>query len=250
MRFNIAPKKIEAAIAEHYRTVQLTPTQIEQAKQAIRAIAQVTEGALQHIRMTKTQLIQKLEERQDALLEMRFEKTISKPVFARRQAQLEDELQAARDSLAETNRNLEIDQAQLNRALELAGNVQAIYDAADHQTRRGYNQAFFEKLLVIAEAEPGQRRPIVRIAGSELTEPYALLLAEGLVDGIQTEIQLLRATKSGPNRNRASKADPVSNYERMAEREGFEPSVDRKAHTRFPVVPVQPLRHLSWKGRE
>ena len=33
------------------------------------------------------------------------------------------------------------------------------------------------------------------------------------------------------------------------EREGFEPSVDRKAHTRFPVVPVQPLRHLSWKGR-
>ena len=29
------------------------------------------------------------------------------------------------------------------------------------------------------------------------------------------------------------------------EREGFEPSVDRKAHTRFPVVPVQPLRHLS-----
>jgi hypothetical protein len=34
-----------------------------------------------------------------------------------------------------------------------------------------------------------------------------------------------------------------------AEREGFEPSVDVEAHTRFPVVPVQPLRHLSSAGR-
>ncbi|MEA2130573.1 MAG: hypothetical protein QOJ85_3464, partial [Solirubrobacteraceae bacterium] len=33
--------------------------------------------------------------------------------------------------------------------------------------------------------------------------------------------------------------------DKMAEREGFEPSVDVEAHTRFPVVPVQPLRHLS-----
>ncbi len=38
-------------------------------------------------------------------------------------------------------------------------------------------------------------------------------------------------------------------YEKIysAEREGFEPSVPRWGHTRFPGEPVQPLRHLSKK---
>jgi hypothetical protein len=31
----------------------------------------------------------------------------------------------------------------------------------------------------------------------------------------------------------------------MAEREGFEPSNEVSPVTRFPVAPVQPLRHLS-----
>jgi site-specific DNA recombinase len=225
MRFNIAPKKIEAAISEHYETVKLTPAEVEQAKAAIQALADVTSGALNHIRTTKSQLISKLKKRQDELLEMRFEKTISKTVFARKQATLEDEIEAAKDSLAKTDDQLQIDAAQLDRALELAGDVAAVYEAADHQTRRGYNQAFFKKLLVIAEAEPGEEKPIVRIAESELTEPYALLLAEGLMDDLETEIQLIRQTESSPNRNRASNADPVSNFERMAEREGFEPSM-------------------------
>ena len=34
---------------------------------------------------------------------------------------------------------------------------------------------------------------------------------------------------------------------KTAEREGFEPSVPRWGHTRFPGEPVRPLRHLSKK---
>ena len=36
----------------------------------------------------------------------------------------------------------------------------------------------------------------------------------------------------------------------MAEREGFEPSVRFKAHTRFPSVLFKPLRHLSEQRRK
>jgi hypothetical protein len=53
-----------------------------------------------------------------------------------------------------------------------------------------------------------------------------------------------------PTKNRAWNArerspDPVSIYERTTEREGFEPSNEVAPVTRFPVAPVQPLRHLS-----
>jgi site-specific DNA recombinase len=193
MRFNIAPAKIEAAIAEHYRTVQLTPEQVDRAKQAIRRLAEVSEGALHHIRTTKEALIAKLEAQQDKVLDLYDDEAISKEVFKRRQAKLESELQAAKLSLAETDLRLAIDQAQLSHALELAEDVQAVYEAANDQTRRGYNQAFFRKLLVDAEAEPGQRQPAVSISGVELTEPYAVLLAEDLVDSLETEAEV-----SGP----------------------------------------------------
>jgi hypothetical protein len=44
---------------------------------------------------------------------------------------------------------------------------------------------------------------------------------------------------------RRQKPAPTTQSGQGTEREGFEPSVDFEAHTRFPVVPVQPLRHLS-----
>jgi hypothetical protein len=257
MRFNIAPKKIEAAIAEHYRTVQLTPTQIEKAKDAIRKLAEVSEGALQHIRMVKTQLIAKLEQKQDNLLDLYDEKSISKAVFTRRQAKLEDELHAARTSLAETEHALVIDQAQLAKALELAHDVRQVYLAADHRTRRGYNQAFFEKLLVDAEAEPGSRTPKVSICGAKLTEPYALLLAEDLLDRLETEAAAF-APRNEENtciagvsnvgyvagaRRQGSKAaaTPGSIFEQLVPGVGFEPT--RPCRRRI-LSPLRlPFRH-------
>jgi hypothetical protein len=222
MRFNIAPSKLEDAISEHYRTVQLTPAQVERAKDAIRALAAVSEGALHHIRVTKQALIAKLEERQDKLLDLYDEESISKAVFARRQSKLEDELQAARTSLAETDLRLAIDQAQLARALELAADVRQVYLEADDQTRRGYNQAFFEKLLVVAESEPGQRQPAVEITSSQLTKPYAVLLAKELVDNLATEVEAFRAgfepSPSPTTQTGTSNADPGSNFENMVYR--------------------------------
>jgi hypothetical protein len=86
------------------------------------------------------------------------------------------------------------------------------------------------------------------VSEAELTEPYALLLAEGLFEQAEAETRAIETGQS--TRNKAGSAlkrsaGPVSIYEHMAEREGFEPSNEVSPVTRFPVAPVQPLRHLS-----
>jgi site-specific DNA recombinase len=253
-RANIRPELIEAAIERHYATVQMPPARVERGKAAINALAEVSQDALRQVQRAKTELIAKLEARQDKLVEMRFdEKSIPAALFKRKQAELQSELDAAHQSLVETEDRMVINREQLELALDLAEDVQAIYRAAEPQTKRGYNQAFFMKLLITAEWDDDQAETSAEISGVELTEPYALLLTESLFEQAEAEA---RAIKAGtPTRNRTGNAvdersvGPVSIYEQMAERGGFEPPNEVSPVTRFPVAPVQPLRHLSTMGR-
>ncbi len=247
-RANIRPELIETAIVQHYATVQMPPARVERGKTAIRALAEVSQDAVRQVQGAKTQLIVKLEARQDELIEMRFtEKSITPSLFKRKQAQLQAELDAAHESLAETELRMTIDRAHLELALELAEDVQAVYRDADEQTRRGYNQAFFNKLYVLAEWDDGET--MAWISGVELTPPYALLLTESLFEQAEAETQAITAGASTQNRagNAADErsAGPVSIYEQMAEREGFEPSMEFNPHTRLAGECLQPLGHLS-----
>jgi hypothetical protein len=205
MRANIRPELIEQAIEQHYATVEMPPVDVARGKAAIGALTDVSQATITKVKQAKTTLIAKLEARQDELVEMRFrEKSISPALFKRKQAELQAELDAAQESLAETELRLTIDREQLELALELVEDVQAVYVAADQQIRRGYNQAFFEKVFALAESEEGQAETRVQIAGAELTEPYALLLTEGLFD--QAEAEAIETGRSG---NEALPAGPV-----------------------------------------
>jgi site-specific DNA recombinase len=249
-RANIRPELIEAAIERHYATVQMPAARIERGKTAIRALAEVSQDALRQVQRAKTELIAKLEARQDKLVEMRFdEKSISAALFKRKQAELQSELDAAHQSLVETEDRMTINREQLALALELAEDVQAVYRAADEQTKRGYNQAFFTKLLITAEWDD-QAEISAQISGVELTEPYALLLTESLFEQAEAEAKAIKA--GTPTKNRAGSAvdehsaSPVSIYEQMAERAGFEPAMEFNPHTRLAGECLQPLGHLSW----
>jgi hypothetical protein len=141
------------------------------------------------------------------------------------------------------------DQAQLELALELVEDVQAVYIASGEQTKRGYNQAFFKKLYILAEWDDEQNQTNAWISGVELTEPYALLLTEGLFEAAEAEAQAIAT--GAPTQNRAGNAtdersaSPVSIYEQMAERAGFEPAMEFNPHTRLAGECLQPLGHLS-----
>ncbi len=86
------------------------------------------------------------------------------------------------------------------------------------------------------------------ISNVELTEPYALLLTEGLFEQAEAEARTIAAI---PTQNRAGNAadkrsaGPVSIYEQMAEGEGFEPSDDVAAVNSFQGCRDQPLCHPS-----
>jgi hypothetical protein len=70
-------------------------------------------------------------------------------------------------------------------------------DSADEQTKRGYNQAFFKKLYVAPEWDEEQGRGTIRITGAELTEPYAVLLADELVPGVLAEAEAICMAEIG-----------------------------------------------------
>jgi site-specific DNA recombinase len=248
-RANLRPELIEKLIQQHYATVELSPADVERGKAAVHALASASHGALNAVKAAKTTLIAKLEARQDELMEMRFsEKSISAALFKRKQAELQHELDAAHESLAETELRMTIDRAQIEIALELTEDVQRVYREANVQVKRGYNQAFFKKLYFMGEWDDELGEMIAWVSGVELSEPYALLLAEGLIGQVE---QAAKAIETDPaTQNRAGSADerspsPVSIYEHMAERGGFEPPNEVSPVTRFPVAPVQPLRHLS-----
>jgi hypothetical protein len=79
------------------------------------------------------------------------------------------EIKEAEKSLAETVTRLKLEHEDLCAALDLAGNVQAIYEAADEQKRRGYNQAIFKRIKIRARWDDQLGRTAVEVAGVELT---------------------------------------------------------------------------------
>ena len=212
-RVNIRPELIEAAIADFYRRepVAMTPERIQRSKAAVRALAEVSQEALRQVQDAKTSLIAKLQDQQRRLIRMHLEEgdAISPDAFRDERARMAAEIAAAEQSLAETNRRLSIEVEHVEQALELIEDIQAVYLAADEQTRRGYNQAFFSKLRIRAEYDDGLRLQ-VQVARAELTGPYAALLAEGFAEDAETELELIR--RQATNNEEDGPEGPPSAY--------------------------------------
>jgi site-specific DNA recombinase len=263
-RANIRPELIEAAIQRMYREhpVHIDADDLERRKQAIRAMASVAQESLEYVRTTQTELIARLETKQDALVEMRFgEKSISAEVFRRKQARLDAEIAAAKQSRAETEGQLRLEQADLIMALELASDVATVYAEADDRTRRGYNQAFFTRIKIRARWDDEHHRPDVQVVGVELTEAYASLLAENTTAEAMawvTAVQSLSAQNARKRPQERSEPLPrafsggdLSIFVKLAEREGFEPSnevdpryaISNRARSTAPA-PLQRIHRL------
>lgn len=203
---NIRPELIEKAIAEHYRRrpVQLSAKDAERRRMAIEQLAAASQSALEEIRAAKAALIDKLMLQQQRLLRLHAEEgdDVSPEAFRAERRRMQAEIQAARQSLEETDHRLNLNARDLAKALELATDVAAFYREADELTKRRLNQAFFTKMWVRAEWDDGVNELRVRVANSTLTEPYALLLADGFADDLEAEIDSL--TKKRPKKSAES----------------------------------------------
>jgi hypothetical protein len=173
------------------------------------------------------------------------------------QAQVEQWAQSARHQVDDV-------MTALDEALLLVDEHQRAYDLATESQRRLLNLAVFEHFTIHEEADEVIIEPQLEGFYEQLmncadtlrpTNGHAPESGRQTATAARPRPAALAAPTGARNRPlRGANPSPIawgrgSHNEHLAEREGFEPSVDRKAHTRFPVVPVQPLRHLSRRPR-
>ena len=214
----------------------------------IEALVAVSQGAVIRVREAKATLITKLKAQQVRLIRLHAEEgdSVSPDAFREERVRMQTEIEAAEKSLAETEQRLKLDAQQLRMALELAEDVAEVYEHAPEQTKRGYNQAFFKKLYVTPEWDEDTGQKAVRVVDAELTEPYAVLLADELVPGVLAEAEAIaKASESREGSPEGLPSTDVSYFEALAEREGFEPSRELAPPTRLAGECLQPLGHLS-----
>jgi site-specific DNA recombinase len=207
MRANIRPELIEEAIDRHYaeNPPQLELAEVERRTEAIEAIVAVSQGAVARVRAVKSELIDKFEGQQVRLLRLHAEEggDVSPGAFRKERERLDREIAAARKSLDATEQQLILNGDLLRMALELAGDVAEVYRTAPVQLKRGFNQAFFKRITVIADQEEDSGEPIARVVDAELTKPFAVLTAENFTEkacSAAAEIHSGSAkTESGPH---------------------------------------------------
>ena len=229
-RANMRPELIEDAVVRYYaeRPIQLSREDIRERNAAIREMVAVSQQAVVQVRDAKTELVANLKDQQARLLRLHVEEgdSISPDAFRDERLRMQREIETAEQSLAETEDRLQLDAKTLQIALELADNVAAFYEAAGSQTRRGYNQAFFKKLKVKPEWDEERDELRARVVDAELTEPYAVLLADGLAEEVLAEAEQIRdtAAKAEGDPEGSPSVAGVSIFETLAERVGFEPT--------------------------
>ena len=166
--------KVERLVIEHYRSIQLPPQRITQIRHSLeealvarRAEAEASEHAV-------TLRIQRLTDERRKLLHLHYAEAVPVDLFKQEQKRIAGELDAARQQLADVSVEFDAIEQNLKMALTLARDCHAAYEAADENTRRLFNQAFFEKLYVHVDGE----------ITHNLAEPFGLLLDPDLPDQI------------------------------------------------------------------
>lgn len=251
---NFRPELVEAAMQRMYakEPIKITPKRLARSKAAIRAMAEVAQESLIEVRKAKSELIATLKAQQQRLIRFHAEEgdDVSPDAFRAERARMAAEIKEAEKSLAETETKLRLNADDLCRALELAGDIASVYEDASEQTRRGYNQAFFRRVKIRARWDDKQGRTVVEVAGVELTEPYAVLLADQTTEEALAWVAAIKAGRSpSDGRKRpigALSGDDISIYIRLAEGGRFELPVRQSDAQRFSRAPhsttLPPLR--------
>ncbi len=248
-RVNMRPELIEAAIERYYRErpVELSTAEVERRVTAIEALVATSQAAVAHVRTAKAALIVKLKQQQQRLIRMYAEEgdSVSPDAFRDERLRMQQEIEAAEESLAETEGRLVIEADLMRMALELAGDVSEVYAVADEATRRSYNLAFFTCLYVMPDWDE-DGTPRAKVVADELTEPYEILLDPGLEDGIEADLAVLCSTQAKGGPYEPPSTTEVSTFIKLAEREGFEPSMELitpySLSRRVPSATRPPLR--------
>jgi site-specific DNA recombinase len=140
--------EIESAVEDLYREIHLTPEAADKLRMRLTAeLASRTKSSLSE-RRTLTRCIEKLSGEQYKLLRAYYEEAIPLEMMKAEQTRLSAEIMLAEERLVSLDAHATSAEQVLERALQLAMNCHEAYDKAKPETRRLFNQAFFEAIYV------------------------------------------------------------------------------------------------------
>jgi site-specific DNA recombinase len=205
---------VERAVERYYATIERTPKEIAERQAAIRSYYEAERATHAKHTAIQRERLNAIERRRDKLFDAYAADAMPLAQLKRKQEELNAEAGGAEAVLEIAATNWAKVEVLATRAVALAKDAQAAYIAAAPLVRRTMNQVFFKKLFVTDDS----------ITAATLTDAYAELLADGLVDEIQQELAAKeRTTKNAGPLSR----DRRSNETSMARPARFELATSR-----------------------
>jgi site-specific DNA recombinase len=169
---------VEQAVVDYYATFERAPQEVAERQAAIRSYYEGERAThAKHVAVQRERL-SAIERRRDKLFDAYAADAIPLAQLKRNQDELDAEAAGAERVLDVAATNWAKVEVLALRAVALAKDAQAAYMAAPPMLRRTMNQVYFKKLFVTDD----------EITAATLTDEYAELLADGLVDEIEQEL--------------------------------------------------------------
>lgn len=168
--------EVEKKLEEHYRRMQLDSKFRESVEAMIRDEFRSTREDVEAEQGDLKREREKLERERQKLMEAHYAGAVPVDLLGREQERITRALQKIATQLAATSLEFEAVERNLQLALDLTVDCGAAYRDAPEHVKRMFNQAFFEKVLVIQEDDSISG---VRLE-AELREPFDTLLGSDL----------------------------------------------------------------------
>lgn len=159
--------RIEDAIAEHYKTIRLSPAFVAAVKGLIEAtLSDQTAAQLLHRSQLEDQLA-RLAAKEDNLLDLAADSSLPQDRIRQRLRDIARDRQRVTEQLGHVEGDLNSGQAFLNAHLDLLENPYKLYLHASDATRRKLNQAIFAHVYIAND----------EVTGDDINTPLRELLA-------------------------------------------------------------------------
>jgi site-specific DNA recombinase len=261
-----AVDKVEGVVQRLHDHRWLTNEEQQEIRQAVHDFVSAkgelaTRQADRHARR-----LRELKARQEKLVQLYYRDAISVEVLQDEQRRLKEEQAEAGRWQAQSVASADEAMEGLDEALALVSAPGVAYRMAGEGVRKLLNQAIFERVLIWRSGDEVEAEGLPQDVYEALMRtaevlglmvsapPDAVLWASSRGEATAEPSWRAGRPRRGQRINvssfRRTNPTPVfegwgSNVSLMAEREGFEPSMDETAHTGFRDRRIQPLCHLS-----
>ncbi len=166
--------EIERKVEDLYLRIQIDATFRAHVEAQMRAELSDARSEVERLRVSLKKKQEQLTRERGKLMEAHYAGAIPVDLLGQEQDRISKGLASIQTELDATNEKWEVIERNLGRALDLATDCHGAYTSAPEHIRRLFNQAFFEKILILPDDND---RVGVRLE-AELAEPFDTLLTK------------------------------------------------------------------------